>query len=332
MPKNNGQMPVVTPQQVALSSPLKATSRRIRARPPVGIALLPDESAVIRPQNAPVGQDFNFPNNPGSSTSLSFHGGAIATGVPVQLIFWGSIWNQPSTSPSMGELINAVQKVLAGPFMSALRQYGIRRSPFRGAIVVTSPEPPVIPDTFTDISSFENSGTIEHLVNALINDGKFPEPDEDGGRNIYCVFMPPNTRYDGGPGVTGAHTSFTSGSIVDVDTAWYAWVGNGPLATMTRTFGHELVETCTDPEGDGWTIDGVPTTSNEIGDICNQNTNIVNGVTLEPYWSIFDRECVLPTSFFVRRTLAFAGKKLNGKGILSLQSSIPSLNEFISRL
>src|SRR5258708_4094532 len=325
-------MGVVRPQQVGLSSPLKAPSRRIRARPPDGIALLPDESAVIRPQNAPVGQDFNFPNNPGTSTWLSFHGGAIATGVPVQLIFWGSIWNQPSTSPSMGELINAVQKVLAGPFMSALRQYGIRRSPFRGAIVVTSPEPPVIPDTFTDISSFENSGTIEHLVNALINDGKFPEPDEDGGRNIYCVFMPPNTRYDGGPGVTGAHTSFTSGSIVDVDTAWYAWVGNGPLATMTRTFGHELVETCTDPEGDGWTIDGVPTTSNEIGDICNQNTNIVNGVTLEPYWSIFDRECVLPTSFVVRRTLAFAGKKLNGKVILFLQSSIPSLNEFISRL
>ncbi len=80
--------------------------------------------------------------------------------------------------------------------MSGLRQYGINRSPFRGAIVVTSPEPPFIPKTFSDVN-----GDIDGLVNTLINDGKFPEPDEDGGRNIYCVVMPPNTKYNGPPNV-----------------------------------------------------------------------------------------------------------------------------------
>ena len=127
-------------------------------------------------------------------------------------------------------------------------------------------------------------------------------------------------------------TIFSSGSVIDVDNAWYAWIGNAVLSTMTRAFGHELAETCTDPEGDGWTIDGAPTNLSEIGDICNKNVGRVNGVTVEPYWSIFDNACILPTSFSVRRALASAGKKLNGRGIRSLQSPIPSLNEFISNL
>jgi hypothetical protein len=314
-------------QQVALSSPLKAPLRSIGATAPVGVALVPDDPAIIKPQTSLALRDFTFPNNPGTGTSLSFHNGAIATGAPVQLIFWGSAWNQPSTSPSAGNIIKAVQGLLSGPFMSGLRQYGVRRSPFRGAIVVTSPGPPTLPNKFSDVG-----GDVETLVNSLINDGKFPEPDEDGGRNIYCVFMPPNTAFNGPAGVIGAHSSFNSGSVIDVDNAWYAWIGNGPLATMTRAFGHELVETCTDPEGDGWTIDGAPASLNEIGDICNSNSSlrILNGVTVEPYWSKFDGACIIPTSVSVRRTLASVGKRLDGKGLLSLQSPITSLNKFIS--
>ena len=97
---------------------------------------------------------------------------------------------------------------------------------------------------------------------------------------------------------------------------------------MTRAFGHELVETCTDPEGDGWTIDGAPASLNEVGDICNKNLGTVNGVTAEPYWSKFDGACIIPTSVSVRRTSASVGKKLNGEGLLSLQSPITSLNKF----
>jgi hypothetical protein len=315
-------------KQVALLSPLKPTLRS-SDKAPVGVALLPDDPIIIKSQNLLAPRDFIFPNNPGTSTSLSFHNGAIATGAPVQLIFWGAAWNQPATSPSTGNIVNAVQSLLAGPFLSGLRQYGIRPTPFRGAIVVTSPNPPTLPSKFSDVD-----GDIEGLVNTLINNGTFPEPDEGGGRNIYCVFMPPNTAFNGPAGVIGAHSRFNSGSVIDVDNAWYAWIGNGPLATMTRAFGHELVETCTDPEGDGWTIDGAPAALNEIGDICNSNSNlrILNGVTVEPYWSKFDGACIIPTSVSVRRTLASAGKQLHGKGLLSLQNPIPSLNQFISSL
>ena len=59
--------------------------------------------------------------------AVSNGGGAIGTGLPVQLIFWGNAWNQAATSPSAGAVVSAVQNILRGPWMSGLRQYGIGR-------------------------------------------------------------------------------------------------------------------------------------------------------------------------------------------------------------
>src|SRR4051794_39012116 len=73
--------------------------------------------AEVANMNGPFGGDFTSPSNDLSVPSMSNDGGAIATGVPVQLIFWGDAWNQPSTSPSAAELTAAVKSVLAGPFM-----------------------------------------------------------------------------------------------------------------------------------------------------------------------------------------------------------------------
>jgi hypothetical protein len=225
----------------------------------------------------------------------------------VQLLFWGSVWNLASTSPSAGEIATAVQSILAGPFMSGLVQYGIDRSPFRGALVVTLPAPPFQPHTFSD-------SDVEGMVGTLIDDGVFPEPDEDGGRIMYVVIMPPGTQYEGDPAVGGAHWYFSSGSVVDVDHAWYAWVGNHDIDSMTKVFGHELVEMCTDPEGDGWTVDGQPDGLNEIGDICNKSFNPLNGVLLENYWSQVDAACILPTAYSLKRFMRSKGFDL-GKGV-----------------
>ena len=43
----------------------------------------------------------------------------------------------------------------------------------------------------------------------------------------------------------------------DYDVAWGGFVPNdGNLDTITVSLSHELVEACTDPEDDGWTIKG----------------------------------------------------------------------------
>jgi hypothetical protein len=89
---------------------------------------------------------------------------------------------------------------------------------------------------------------------------------------------------------------------------------------------------CTDPEGDNWYINGAPPGCNEIGDLCNAVDGPLNGVNVESYWSAFDSACLIPTAWSLRRTLAGAGKKLGGKGLLSIQGPIPSLNQFVVNL
>lgn len=274
-------------------------------------------------QNALVGAvqtaDLTFPPIIAGPISASNGGGAIGTGLPVQLIFWGSAWNQPSTSPSVGTILGAVQNILSGPWMSGLRQYGVRRCNLGGSIVVTQPAPP---GTYDD-------GAIKDLVWALIDDQKFAEPDDAGGRNLYMVFMPPGTTYGPG-GIRGKHLVASDFDFpADNDHAWVGFVLFNPLiAEITSTFCHELAEMCTDPESDAWTVTG----NQEIGDVCNGIDQMLNGVTVEAYWSAKDNACLIPTAYSVRRALKLSGRTLAGKGLTSIKKPIPSLKAFVLEL
>jgi hypothetical protein len=301
-----------------------------RAERPLGIVADSEPTLLAK---AEVGLDVTFPGlvSPCTLTSVTFHGGAIGTADPVHLLFWGSTWSTLPDPSNPGQLLfntftAAVQSILAGPWISALRQYGIKRCSFGSARIVNS-NPPFLPTQFAE-------SDVQGVVQSLIDDNTFPEPDEAGGRNLYVVVMPPNTQSQPVSGLTarGAHSSFNSGSIIDVDTAWYAWVGSQKLSGMTSTFCHELAEMCTNPEGDGWYIDGAGPACFEIGDICNNLNSTLNGVTVESYWSVYDGACIVPTAWSVRRTLAAAGKKLGGKGLRSLQDPILSLNQLIVNL
>jgi hypothetical protein len=251
--------------------------------------------------------------------NVSNGGGAIGTGLPVQLIFWGSAWNQAATSPSAGAILSSVQTILRGPWMAGLRQYSVRRCNFGGAIVVTSPAPP---GTYND-------GDVQDLVWALIDDNKFPEPDDSGGRIIYMVFMPPGTTYGPG-GIRGKHLVASDYDFpFDIDHAWVGFVVfNSSIGQITSTFCHELAETCTDPESDAWTVTG----NQEIGDVCNLVDQTINGIQYESYWSGTDNACLLPTAYSVRRALKWSGHTLGGKGLSSIQKPIPSLNAFVVAL
>jgi hypothetical protein len=80
--------------------------------------------------------------------------------------------------------------------------------------VVTTPSPP---------ASFDD-GDVHDVIWALIDDNHFPEPDDPGGRNIYCAFMPPGTAYGPG-GARGAHSVANHFDFpADVDHAWVAWI------------------------------------------------------------------------------------------------------------
>jgi hypothetical protein len=265
--------------------------------------------------------DLIFPSLPTFPLPItaSNGGGAIGTGLPVHLVFWGAAWNLPATSPSAAVITSSVQTILRGPWMSGLRQYGVRRCNFGAAIVVTNPPPP---------RSYQD-GDVQDLIWALIDDNRFPEPDDPGGRNLYMVFMPPGTTYGPG-GIRGKHLVASDYDFpFDIDYAWVGFVVFNPLInTILSTFTHELAEMCTDPESDAWQVAG----GNEIGDVCNILDGPVNGVNVQSYWSATDNACLIPTAWSVRRALKWSGHTLGGKGLTSLQKPIPSLNKLIVSL
>ena len=309
--------------------------RRVTGRV-VGIVLEPtaEHVAAARALAAAgeVGGDVVFPGivSPCVSTAVTNLGGAVGTADPVELIFWGTAWQTlpDPTNPAVllsDSVTAAVKSVLAGPWFSALRQYGVRRCPFGSSRTVTSSNPVLLPNQLSE-------DDVQGVVQSLIDDNTFPEPDEPGGRNLYFVFLPPGAQVGSGA-FRGAHGYFNSGSFIDVDHTWYAWVhSNQPPSAMMSTFTHELAEMCTNPEGDAWFIDDVAGACQEIGDICNILDGPLNGVNVESYWSIYDKTCVIPTAWSVKRALAAVGITLGGKGLLSVPNTSPSMNQWIVNL
>jgi hypothetical protein len=304
------QVALPAEKRVRQKAKLRSDIQGIVAEPSAGVQRV----APLKVLNA----DVLLPPTVAGPITASNGGGAIGSALPVQLIFWGSPWNLASTNPSTSDIIGAVRTILTGPWMSGLRQYGIRRCNLGGFLVVSPADPP---STYDD-------DDIEDLIWGLIDGGTFPEPDDPGGRNLYMVFMPPGTTYGPG-GIRGKHLDATDFDFpADVDHAWVGFILTNSLPQITATFCHELAEMCTDPELDAWTVTG----NEEIADVCNGLDQMLNGVMVEAYWSVEDNACLIPTAYSVRRALKWSGHTLAGKGLRSIQDPIPSLNALIVSL
>ncbi len=254
---------------------------------------LADGSGVItfpaKPR-VPLGQA--IPETAGGATpSFSDHGGPVIPHVRLILVFWGSWWNSTSAVPSVGQVTDAVVNILTGPYMSSLAQYrGIGSGFLQSSIVVSAAigNSPASPP-----ASFSNSDVATLLTNMLAA-GLMPGPATDA-ELLYMVMLPPGATQ---PGLLGEHTY----AGVNNTNLHFGWVANGgSLESVTWVFSHELVESCTDPEGSAITGTGCNQGGwCEIGDVCTGNTAVINGVTVQRYWSQADQACVVPTDAIVK--------------------------------
>jgi hypothetical protein len=260
---------VIDPTNYALSY---RSSRWISSEPPGSAPTRPAETL------------FKFaPKQP--STNVIFHnGGWIASGVPVQLLFWGGWWDSdPEGSSRRDGVIGAVQRLLDSPYLWELAQYRASPASYRGATTVLDPPPP---NPFTAANAAD-------LVWKLIDDNKFPETDDRTSRIAHMIFLPKGTTTPGG---CGAHGPAPHDEPLDSDPpAWYAWIGYDTVDGMTSCFSHELAELMVDPELDAWHVDGVNPNNSEIGDLCDVINGWVNGVFVRAYWSKDAQKCVIPT-------------------------------------
>lgn len=207
-------------------------------------------------------------------------GGPVLTLAQVILIFWGSYWEQADASPSAAEITAAAQTILAGPYMSELAQYrGITNGELYNT-VTASADPP---------QNF-SSDDVTELVTSCIQAGALPAPG-NLANVYYAVVLPPNVAYET-PGVAGMHWSLT----VDGQVGAVGFSGNnGVLGNITEAFSHELVEACSDPQLNGFTLENLPV-GDEIADACEGQAQVyVNGVKVAQYWSSRLQACVAPT-------------------------------------
>jgi len=152
--------------------PFESRLNQATAISPVGIVPsieTPSDAAVSL--NNSVGGDWVQPaNDKINDTKVVYHGGCIASGVAIVLIYWGDAWTYPVNTPLLYEFDGAARNLVSGPFPSALKQYGVERPWVKESILITKPWPP---------TTFEESD-INKIVFALIENGRYPEPDEDG--------------------------------------------------------------------------------------------------------------------------------------------------------
>jgi hypothetical protein len=209
--------------------------------------------------------------------------GKVLTQVKVQLIFWGSSWAaNPAPKPSSLQVAAAVGKILLSSYMVGILQYrNAGGNTLAGSTLATESEPPT-PFSDDDVARF---------LGGLIDSNIVPKPSSDD-QLLYVVVMPIGVK-SATPNVVGEHTFFAAS---DKANAHFAWVTNdGTLATITEIFSHELVESCTDPEGDGFQIEPTdPNNWNEIGDVCEGSNAIVDGINVQTYWSAKDGRCITP--------------------------------------
>jgi len=233
-------------------------------------------------------QKFTNAGDGPSTLSVSDGGGKKLRNTKVNLIFWGDAWNtNPPPNPSLAQVVNDVASILSGPYMTRIGQYGATRATLGDVFFTTGTNPR---------ANFTNGQVQSFIINAIEN-GPLPEPDEESTDFLHCVMMPPGSNPPPNLGGEHSYASYTDLDFFDFDIndrSHVAWVANGSRAFMSSVFSHELVEAASDPEGDGIQVNPRNANSwNEIGDVC-RSTGLVNGVTVQSYWSQMDQACVIP--------------------------------------
>jgi hypothetical protein len=239
-------------------------------------------------------------------------GGALILDVRVELVFCGGQW---SGDIWMSEIVSAVETIFGSPYLLGLAQYGFRTVALRGVTLVTSSDVGLGSYSFDDVGN---------LIWDLIDEGKFPEPDDAGGRVLYMVFMPPNSTPPSG--VRGEHGDpEDSGLFTGADRAWVGYVSYGTFDHITSVFTHQLVEAITNPEPDepAWVMTRTINGGREIGDACNNTVDRLDSsaVLVQAYWSEQHKACVIPQGLGQLGTL----QSLQSNGPVQPGSADPEL-------
>jgi len=214
--------------------------------------------------------------------------GLFLNSAKVNIIFWGSAWKE-SLKRQRQTMLSDVKKILASDYMRELEQYGIDKpASFNEMLIVDDIEP---------ANGFTQNDLVK-LINGLIDDNRIQSSNDNDGPFVHVVMMPRGIFFAAGgpPNINGFH--FAAKVRRSQKRLYIACLHFGSRFHISSVFSHELIETCTDPEGTGIKIISSPIPLNgdeEIADICEDTRPAkVNGVKVQSYWSQAHRSCVIP--------------------------------------
>jgi hypothetical protein len=214
-----------------------------------------------------------------TSSTVTDGGGLVLDNVHVELIYWGAGWN--NNAGLQTSMTNAVDSLLAGPYLSGLSQYrsNLASGAHVGTVTITSSSPP---------SVFTNGDVVGFLQNS-INSGAVPSPANDS-RLLYVVVPQ--------PGSSNNYLGFHSYNYSTQGKFHYAWtIDDGTLDTFTYNFSHELLESASDPEGTAIQVYPPNYSSwNELADKEAQKYSYrLNNLLVNSYLSVRDHAYLVPT-------------------------------------
>ena len=134
---------------------------------------------------------------------------------------------------------------------------------------------------------------VEEFVRALvINRSEWDPPGVCG--TVPCLYMPTGWKYEDSNTI-GFHSYIQGASL---KYPYIVLTDNGNMDDLTVLFTHELVETVTDPTGEGFRADqsvcGGGDGWCELCDICS-GTGHVGGVLVSSYYSTAAGQCIIPS-------------------------------------
>jgi hypothetical protein len=225
--------------------------------------------------------------------SITYHGGKVLPHPNVEALYYGQYWNGNAALQQASDLNNYLAYLVNSTYMDMLSEYGVGRGTLVDNGIVDNGVSPGVTVDDSQIRQALDSDIAQSFLQAPT------------ANRVYLVFTAPNVDVtDGGQdslhNFYGYHDSFTSSGG---QTIYYAVianpVGNGDFfnltdfQTTTKVTSHELAETATDPDGNGW-FDSA--SGDEIGDVCDgqDDVGVLNGYTIQAEWSVKQNACVLP--------------------------------------
>ena len=225
--------------------------------------------------------------------SLQNHGGPVLTAVEIVTIYWGASFARENGSLA-AQIDQFFDFILTSSHLDMLAQYGTAAAPIGHgrrvrSVGISDSEPGTATATGREVTDAQ----IRQALHGWIANGTVPATTAN---TLYFVYLPPNVvsiMADGKKSCSAFCGYHNANGNVFYAVIPYATC-NGCvfpgkfLDTITEVTSHELVEAITDPALNAWWD---PASGNEIGDICNRQTQRLGGYMIQTEWSNAQSAC-----------------------------------------